>query len=116
VKNETQSAGHLLSSPVGDAANADQTPHRAQLREEVARAMYLAHQKRNKGWLLLGLAERLRWLASADAAIALIVERCAQVAQEEAGAYTEDGEGDYWVALRIRDRLMSLAPQPEARP
>lgn len=28
-------------------------------------------------------------------------EACAKVAESEAGAYTEDGEGDHWIALRI---------------
>jgi hypothetical protein len=93
------------------------TPQRVELREEVARiaaraacgSYYPAVGGRND------IATTKADFALADAAIALIVKRCAQVAQDEAGAYTEDGEGDYWIALRIRDRLMSLAPQPEAR-
>ncbi|MEG8224021.1 hypothetical protein OSJ57_26045, partial [Sphingomonas sp. HH69] len=40
-------------------------------------------------------------------------EACAKVAESEAGACTEDGEGDHWIALRIAAAIRGL-PIPEA--
>lgn len=39
------------------------------------------------------------------------LERAAEVAESEAGAFTEDGEGDYWIALRISRAIRALGDE-----
>lgn len=84
---------------------APDAPRQVELRDEVARAIAKA--------LTGGYPSKPKLIdyAAADAAIALIVERCAGVAE---GSYASNlPEG--WTAARIATAIRALAPQPEAR-
>lgn len=40
-------------------------------------------------------------------------ERCASIADSEAGQHTEDGEGDAWIALRIATAIRAQPKEGE---